>query len=322
MKKFSEVIDYYYSELNPIVKELDQKRQKVKKNIITWMVVGVVVIFILIAVVISHTDVDIFLQSGIVLLGASVGLYGFLYKMMSKGYHMEFKLRVIDPLVRFIDPNLKYTPNATIPEHVFKKSKIVTDDIDIYRGDDLVQGMIDNVRIAFCDLHVEKEHKDSNDDSDYQTLFQGIFLQVEFPKEFYGTTVVLPDMAENIFGSYIGRMLQSFGNEMQLVKLDNVEFEKYFVVYSSDQIEARYILSHSMMERMIKFRKKVAHRISFSFVGGEMFVGVHYNRESLEASVFGSLLEYKIVKEFVESLYYSLEIVQELQLNQKLWSKR
>ncbi|NPA66252.1 MAG: DUF3137 domain-containing protein [Epsilonproteobacteria bacterium] len=322
MKKFSEVIDYYYSELNPIVKELEKKRQKVKKNIITWMIGGVVAIFILITAVMSHTDVDIFLQSGIVLLGASVGLYGFLYKMMSKGYNIEFKLRVIEPLIKFIDPNLKYTPNATIPEYIFKKSKIITDDIDLYHGDDLVEGVVDGVNIAFCDLHVEKEYKDSNNDSDYQTLFQGIFLQAEFPKEFHGTTVVLPDMAENIFGSYLGRMLQSFGNEMQLVKLDNVEFEKYFVVYSSDQIEARYILSHSMMERMIKFRKKVGHRISFSFVGGEMFVGVHYNRESLEASVFGSLLEYKIVKEFVESLYYSLEIVQELKLNQKIWSKR
>jgi len=322
MKKFSEVIDYYYSELNPIVKELEKKRQKVKRNIITWMIGGVVAIFILITAVMSHTDVDIFLQSGIVLLGASVGLYGFLYKMMSKGYNIEFKLRVIEPLIKFIDPNLKYTPNATIPEYIFKKSKIITDDIDLYHGDDLVEGVVDGVNIAFCDLHVEKEYKDSNNDSDYQTLFQGIFLQAEFPKEFHGTTVVLPDMAENIFGSYLGRMLQSFGNEMQLVKLDNVEFEKYFVVYSSDQIEARYILSHSMMERMIKFRKKVGHRISFSFVGGEMFVGVHYNRESLEASVFGSLLEYKIVKEFVESLYYSLEIVQELKLNQKIWSKR
>ena len=322
MKKFSEVIDYYYSELNPIVKELEKKRQKVKRNIITWMIGGVVAIFILITAVMSHTDVDIFLQSGIVLLGASVGLYGFLYKMMSKGYNIEFKLRVIEPLIKFIDPNLKYTPNATIPEYIFKKSKVITDDIDLYHGDDLVEGVVDGVNIAFCDLHVEKEYKDSNNDSDYQTLFQGIFLQAEFPKEFHGTTVVLPDMAENIFGSYLGRMLQSFGNEMQLVKLDNVEFEKYFVVYSSDQIEARYILSHSMMERMIKFRKKVGHRISFSFVGGEMFVGVHYNRESLEASVFGSLLEYKIVKEFVESLYYSLEIVQELKLNQKIWSKR
>jgi len=323
MKKFSEVIDYYYSELNSIVKELDQKRQKVKQKIIGWTIVLALAVVVLVWGIVSVSDESDPFGTVITLAVLGLGGFGIIYKILTKDYSTEFKLRVIEPLIKFIDHNLTYLPSSTIPQYIFERSKIVTQKIDRYSGDDLVKGVIDDVKIEFCDLHVEKEYEDSKGNSQYQTLFQGIFVRAEFPKHFYARTIVLPDNAEKIFGSYIGKILQSYNfGEEKLVKLDNPEFEKHFVVYSSDQIEARYILSHSMMQRILTFRKKVGHDLSFSFVGGEMFVGVHYNKDSLEASIFGSLLEYKIAKEFVESLYYSLGIVQELQLNQKLWSKR
>lgn len=40
-----------------------------------------------------------------------------------------------------------------------------------------------------------------------------------------------------------------------VVRLEDPEFEKIFVVYSSDEVEARYILSTSFMERLVEFRK-------------------------------------------------------------------
>jgi hypothetical protein len=42
----------------------------------------------------------------------------------------------------------------------------------------------------------------------------------------------------------------------ELVKMDDNNFEKEFVVYSSDQIEARYILSHLLMKKLLIFKDK------------------------------------------------------------------
>ena len=40
----------------------------------------------------------------------------------------------------------------------------------------------------------------------------------------------------------------------ELVKLEDPEFEKSFVVYSGNQTEARYILSTSLMRRILDYK--------------------------------------------------------------------
>lgn len=323
MKTFSQIIDYYYKELYPIVEKLDKKREEVKKR--TFWTFGVIFFVITLGVLVyiknsSHVDYfNLAIFYGVFM----VAIYGFVLKFLSKDYVQEFKQRVIKPLVKFIDPSLRYTTSAYIPQHLFTKSKIITSKIDRYSGNDYVTGTVDGVKIEFSDVLAEQEHTDSKGNKHYETLFQGMFLRAEFPKHFSGRTVVLPDSAEKMFGSFLGKMLQSYNfSRAELIKMDNPEFEKQFVVYGTDQIEARYILSHSMMERILVFRKKVGHDISLSFVGGEMFVAVHYNKDTLEPAIYHSLLDYKIAKEYVETLFFAMGIVEELKLNQKLWSKR
>lgn len=323
MKKFSEIIDYYYKELYPIVKELDKKREEVKKR--TLWIFGVIFFFMTLGTLLyikNSSQVD-YLNLGIYYALLIVAIYSFVLKFTSKDYVVEFKYRVIRPLVEFIDPSLRYTPNAHIPLHIFTKSKIIKSRIDRYSGNDYVAGVVDGVKIEFSDVHAQQKHTDSKGRTHYETLFQGMFLRAEFPKHFSGRTVVLPDSAEKIFGSFLGKMLQSYNfSRAELVKMDNPEFEKHFVVYGTDQIEARYILSHSMMERIVTFRKRVGHDISLSFVGGEMFVAVHYDKDTLEPAIYSSLLEYKIAREYIETLFFAMGIVEELKLNQKIWSKR
>ena len=323
MKKFSEIIDYYYKELYPVVKELDKKREEVKKR--TFWIFGAIFLVVTLGLLVyikNSSQVDY--TNLAVLYGVFIfTIYKFVLKFTSKDYVGEFKQRVIRPLVEFIEPSLRYTPNAHIPLHLFTKSKIIKSRIDRYSGNDYVAGHVDGVKIEFSDVHAQKKHTDSKGRTHYETLFQGMFLRAEFPKYFSGRTVVLPDSAEKMFGSFLGKMLQSYNfSRAELIKMDNPEFEKHFVVYGTDQIEARYILSHSMMERIVTFRKKVGHEISLSFVGGEMFIAVHYDKDTLEPAIYSSLLDYKIAREYIETLFFAMGIVEELNLNKKLWSKR
>jgi predicted SAM-dependent methyltransferase len=133
---------------------------------------------------------------------------------------------------------------------------------------------------------------------------------------------VLPDTAQNTFGDLLGGWLQSKNlDRNELVKMDNTAFEKEFVVYSTDQIEARYILSHSLMEKLLKFQKGLKHPISISFVGGSIYIAVQSNEDQFEPSIFHSLLQHKVAMEYVSTLHFVIGIVEELKLNQKLWSK-
>lgn len=169
---------------------------------------------------------------------------------------------------------------------------------------------------------LKKKHKDSKGRTKYSTIFQGLFIIANFNKNFQGRTIVLPDLAQNSFGDIIGSWLQSKNAARdELVKMDNPTFEKEFVIYSTDQIEARYILSHTLMQNLLNFKQKTKHDISISFVKNNIHLAINYGKDLFEPTVFKSLLNDEITKEYIETLVLALSTVEELKLNERLWSK-
>ncbi|MCF6173059.1 MAG: DUF3137 domain-containing protein [Campylobacteraceae bacterium] len=245
-----------------------------------------------------------------------------LYKFLTKDYTKEFKNRVIKPLIGAIDKNLKYAQNAHVPQFKFINSGIFTQIPDRVEGNDYISGAIDDINIELSDIHAQKEHTDSKGRKSWSTIFQGLFIISVFNKNFHGKTVILPDSAQNAFGELIGNWLQSHNiNRNELIKMDNPEFEKEFVVYGSDQIEARYILNHTLMSRLLEFKKKTKHKLYVSFVSEKIFIAIDYGKDLFEPAIFRTLLDYKVAMEYVQTLHLAIGVVKELKLNEKLWSK-
>jgi len=319
MKTVSELTDFYYKHLYPSLQELEEDRKKVKNQLI-----GVVALFTLVMGIIAIVFVSYHL-SGEVLFG--VGLFyiagvGFIYRWLVKDYANDFKFKVIAPLIKAIDKNLDYSPSLHVPSNYFINSKLSTSRPDRITGNDYVRGKIDGVNIQFSDLHVETKHKDSKGNEEYTTIFIGLFIVSEFNKNFHGRTVILPDTAQKAFGDYIGHLLQENNfHRADLVKMDNPAFEKEFVVYGTDQIEARYILTPAFMEKLLILKKRSKHPVSVSFVNKNIHIAIEYNKDLFEPSVFHSLLKYKIAMEYIQTLHLAVGIIEELKLNKKLWSK-
>ena len=134
--------------------------------------------------------------------------------------------------------------------------------------------------------------------------------------------VVLPDVAEKTLG-LLGSWMQSMNiSRDKLMKMDHVEFEKEFVVYGNDPIETRYILSHSLMQKIVDFRKKVKKPLHISFIHSKICIAISYNQAPFEPDLSRSLLEFSYIKEYFEVLNLMISIVDELKLDEKLWSKR
>jgi len=318
MKKLSQLTDFYYETLYPSLKELEKQRTQLKHRLIVlgiiYTTVFIFLYFVLAPAVSSSWD----LLSVLVFIYLTIGAIG--YKYLIKDYASEFKIKIIAPLIDAIDKNLSYTPTTHVPEHLFRKSELFTSSIDRLSGNDYVRGKIDDVNIQFSDIHAQQRVRNSKGKDEWKTLFEGLFIVAEFNKNFYGKTVVLPDMAQNRFGNLLGSWLQSNNfTRDTLVKMDNNAFEKEFVVYGSDQIEARYILSHSLMKRLLVFKNKAKKPVYISFIGNHIHIAIDYSKDLFEPSVFHSLLEYKVAMDYVETLHLSLGVVEELKLNQKLW---
>lgn len=312
MKSVSELTDFYYNNLFPTLQKLENDRKSLRHRII-FVAITVTAIFAAIAYALNnYYDFIIFIY---------IAIGALLYKFMIKDYTHEFKMNVIKPLIHAIDKTLLYSSTTHVSEYLFEHSKLFSNP-DRMSGNDYVKGQIDGINIQFSDIHAQKRNQNAKGKDTWSTIFQGLFIVADFNKHFNGETVVLPDTAQSTFGDIIGHWLQSNNAARdELVKMDDPDFEKEFVVYSSDQIEARYILSHSLMKKLLDFKHKSKHPVYISFIGTHIYMAISYDKDLFEPSVFHSLLDYKVAMEYVNTLHLAIGVVEELKLNQKLWSK-
>ncbi len=320
MKSLSDLTDFYYQELYPSLTELEKTRTHIVSKLKWYGGMGVIILLLM--AIYMGKNFGLFNPFFITILIAFVAIAGIVYRFMVQGYIKDFKSKIITPLIIAIDPNLLYNPDFMISQHLFERSKLFNHTVDRYTGNDYVKGTINNVPLEFSDIHVEYQTKNSKGRTQWHTLFRGLFLVAEFNKYFKNRTIILPDFAEKTFGNLIGGWLQSKNMSRDtVVQLDDPEFERHFVVYGNNPIEARYILSHSMMKRILDFQKKLSHPLFISFVHNHIHIGIGTKKDLFEATIFTSLLDFKQAMEYINTLRYTIGIVEELKLNEKLWSK-
>jgi len=321
MKSTADLTDFYYTELYDSLEVLEAERQGVRQKVV--LLFGVLGSIALVIIAFMYSQCHCFNDSFIWVGAIAAAIGGFGYRILVSGYRSGFKEQIIRPLIEAIEKELHYAPDAAIPQSLFEFSHLFTQRIDRFRGNDFVRGQIDGISLQFSDVHAEHRSRDSKGRTHWSTIFRGLYIVADFNKHFKGRTIILPDMAENLFGSYIGGMLQSRNfTKDQLVRMDDPAFEKAFVVYGTDQIEARYILTHTMMERLLKLKKDTGSKIYVSFNGEKIMIAIDYDKDLFEPTVFSSLLSIDQAMAYIRTLRSSIGVVEELKLNEKLWSKR
>lgn len=315
---------FYETDLLPALQPLEGRRRKILRilGVVLLVVVGILGGLWLGFRSEVGNNPQLLMFGG---FGAAI-VMGITWWALTKGFVRDFKNGVVGPIVRFCDPGLTYAPGQYVSQMQFEESRIFLHRIDRYKGEDLVQGRLGATQLAFSEIHAQ--YKTTTTDSkghqrtQWHTIFKGLFFVADFNKHFAGTTVVLPDMAQRLFG-FLGQRLQemNLARHGQLVKLEDPEFEKLFVVYGTDQVEARYVLSTSLMKRICDFRKKTGRTIHLSFVRSNVCVALQTRRNMFEPRIFRTLLSFDLVKEYLEDLLLATGIVEDLNLNTRIWTK-
>jgi hypothetical protein len=317
MKTIGEVKSFYQTELLPDLRVLERQRLAVMQKVL-WVGGGLIGLALVLggwfAAQAGH-PVPLF----VAVVPAAI-LSSLICNWIVKGYRSQFKGDIIQKLVTFLHPELVYSAHEGITRETFTRSELFKHRIDRYRSEDQVHGTLGATRVGFSEVHAEYKTR-SNKQNHWHTLFRGLFIVADFNKHFRGKTVILPDTAERFLGR-LGQKLQSWNiSRDQLVKLEDPEFEREFVVYGTDQIEARYILSTRLMERILQFKRKSAKRIHLSFVGSHVFIAVPYQKNLFEPRLFTTLLKFQPVAEYVADLQLGVGIVDDLNLNTRIWTK-
>ena len=323
MKNLDALRHFYQRDLLGELQRLEQQRLDVAKK----LTLAIVVTLVLAGGVVLVFGRQFFANPMLLLFPVVVGviIVAGLAKYFSRGYVSDFKSKIIARIVGFIDESLAYRADAHMSLAEFQGCRLFNRRPDRFRGDDWVGGKVDATTIEFSEIHAEykTESRDSKGrrQTHWHTIFKGLFFRADFNKDFNGSTVVLPDTAERLFGG-LGKWLQSVNfTRSDLIKLEDPDFEREFAVYGDDQVEARYILSTSLMRRILEFKQRTGKRIYLSFVRSCVYVAVPYTKDLFEPRLFRTLLDFEPIQEYFRDLQLAIGIVEDLNLNTRVWTK-
>lgn len=280
------------------------------------------------------------------------------YDLEYQKFYKDYKEKIMTKLISFFGEELNYFPDKKIKKDFFLESNLYDGPFVRYKGDDYVEGYIDKTKIIFSELNVWKK-VDKNGET---KVFQGLFFIADFNKQFSHKTIVreknvfkmsklLNFILDRIIYKYrvylyiiifmvtkynfdlihsiviiialvtlwtILKML--IGTRLGKAELENKDFEDLYDVYGDDQQEIRYLLTPSLMEKLVDLQLKTKYNINISFVKSKIFIAIPFAEALFEANLFESIN--KTLKIHYQLLELVIGIVEELDLNTRIWTKK
>ena len=119
--------------------------------------------------------------------------------------------------------------------------------------------------------------------------------------------------------NWIRKDINKEKGSLDRVKLEDPRFEKNFEAYSSDQVEARYLLTTGFIERFQKLNTAFGtHKAKCSFFGNEIMFAISTKKNLFEiGSMFKSLNNPESINEFYNELSSIYQMIDYFKLDEK-----
>ncbi len=322
MKNKEQLKEYYEKELAGILKRYENARVSILGQMHKYALM-LTVTAIAGAIAIGVFGTGVFKFCAILPIMAISSVYVLLRKYYAGSYRTFFKDDIIERIIKFVDPELEYYPKKHIESPLYNISRLFPEVHNRYRGKDLVKGQVGKTKFMFSELCTEYvgTRDEDDDEKPIGTIFKGIYFMGDFNKDFDGYTLVIPNTGFHYFKKPL-KFLRDADSSAERVKLEDPEFDSVFVVYSTDQIEARYILSPALMQRIKNYKYKTGKEIGLSFTASFVFVAITMDEEIFEPNLYKTLLSFKPIEKYYDDLMLAVSIIEELNLNRRIWSKQ
>ena len=308
-------------ELQTVLAKLEFNRQKIAAT----QKKGYLFIALGIAVVIAGLVMG--LPEPAAVAGLASLIYGgvVLYKISDelKAYKEAFKIEVIGTALKSLDKSLTIEPYKGILEYEFENTQLFNQTADRYNTEDLVSGTAGATGFYFAEIHAEYKTEvqtKNGTNTEWHDIFKGIMFAADFNKNFQGVTILKPKDLFSTMGAWFSKNLFSFSNK-DVISLENTAFSNTFITHSTNQVEARYILTPAMMERILNLNHYTKSTVSLSFINSKMYIAFPLSRNYFEAPVFKTLSNPDLLNDDVAVIKFMYEIVRELDLNTRIWGK-
>ncbi|MFZ1742811.1 MAG: DUF3137 domain-containing protein [Pontixanthobacter sp.] len=136
----------------------------------------------------------------------------------------------------------------------------------------------------FYEAHLQEDQSDSDGGSKKVTVFRGLIMTLAFGRGFHGSTLIQRAGAHRKFFGGKKDEVKLAGRHMAAVDIVHPDFEDAFDVYSDDQVEARYLVHPTYVERMIEIEKAFdGAKLRALFCDGEITLIVESKKNLFES---------------------------------------
>lgn len=228
----------YKKNIEPLLGDLEVERVEVQKKCKPLIALAVTffILFLLCVLCVFVLNSDVSETLGVIFLIVALVLCWPIYSLTSK-LRAKLKQNVISKILSTYG-NIYFAGEKDIIKAYEIRKMGLFPRFALKDDDDIIVGVHKNCNFVICETkltHREKRGKSSVTVTD----FQGLIIKVQMNKKFASKTII----------GMKGRIQQP-GNNFEKVELESVDFMRNRKVYSTDQIEARYILTTSFIERI------------------------------------------------------------------------
>ncbi|NWK55012.1 DUF3137 domain-containing protein [Verrucomicrobiaceae bacterium N1E253] len=321
-------------ELAPTINALEEGRMVTLNKIRSaWKKIGIATALALgIALIVFITSQGQSDSSNALVIIIPIAAIALIYSMViysqsiggpTASYRSYYKSQIIGGMTRLIQPDIDYMPSRGLSESNFRSMNLYNGDIDRFHGEDLFTGKIGKTAITFSEVHAEDKRTRRNSkgksETYWVTIFKGLAVIVDFNKHFRSWVTLHPDTAESSFG-WLGRKLQQLGGD--LVRLENPDFEQAFVVRGGDQVEARYLLTPEMQERLLNLRQHFGDGIRLAMHNSQLHLTIPNSNNWFEPDIRRPAGDPSQMQLFIQQMTSIFHIVELLDLNTRIWTKK
>lgn len=265
-KDFEDFPRIYQDELRPALQAKEAERQVAAKNSVRWSWVGALVA--LLGVIFG------FFVFRVPQLAIVAGIIGFAVHGAGRGPLNEVRKRAKAMIVTPVADQFKmiFDPEPGVQESIVDmRGAGLVPDWDRSDFEDRLTGDRNGVDFEFFEAHLEERRRTTDSRgrtrTRWVTVFQGQCLRFRFHKNFHGKTLVLRDAG--ILNRFLGR------RGMDRIALESKQFEDAFEVFGTDQVEARYLLTPDLMQRLIELEKVFrGGKLRCSFQNNELLIAL------------------------------------------------
>ncbi|MCS6267698.1 MAG: DUF3137 domain-containing protein [Vampirovibrio sp.] len=227
----------------------------------------------------------------------------------------DYQNLIIKPLLKHICLSLNITSEGEFPQGVYKQSQLFTKPYENFFSPEVVS---DNLQRNFTLGSVITTYTTgSGKNRQTHIIFSGLMARISCPKATTGKTFLFPDGSEKLLGGF-AKQLQGMTDHAgaKLVTMDNPDFEKAFKVYTTDSVQAHYLLSTKWLEKLTDFQKELNVPISIALHSGMCYVALHgYEspftpQQDLQQALTASGVYTQYIR--LKKLFDQLEVLQQI----------